>query len=452
MAIRTFRDVSVEPSFDYYAASMADEIRSRLSLLRSMRTMGRAVADRYHDGDLPRLRSEAGVEYVLAGNVAATRQKVDLNLELRDTGTRKTVWSRRYDYAPGRLEELRGTVAMDIANAVGARVTADERRRLELRPTAQPEAYDLYLQAGRAARMRTTDALARRAGLLKQAVDLDPTFSDAVAEISYVLVEINDPTRMPESLNWARKALAANPASANAYYALASVYMATGEFSKSRAAFRRCLELDENNTSALNNLSLVETSLANYDEALRLGRHAMVLNPYEPGNYYHLGSSVRIIGSREQQAKWLEVWRARFPRYVRTLTAQVSAEFTYGSRELAMAEMRKILQVHKGNREVDWTAADIAMACSAPDAEELVRRASGGVLDANYGQYSIFPESPRARLAWFLLKRGDRAGRRRCSPTPSGKRPSIGEPESNRGLWRSSWRPSCRCAAMRIRR
>jgi len=72
--------------------------------------------------------------------------------------------------------------------------------------------------------------------------------------------------------------------------------------------------------------------------------------------------------------------------------------------------MRKILQVHKGNREVDWTAADIAMACSAPDAEELVRRASGGVLDANYGQYSIFPESPRARLAWFLLKRGDRAG------------------------------------------
>ena len=136
---------------------------------------------------------------------------------------------------------------MDIANAVGARVTADERRRLELRPTAHPEAYDLYLQAGKAASMGTTDALARSASLLKQAVELDPSFSDAMADISYALVNGNDPTRMAESLDWARKALAANPESATAHFALASVYMATGEFSKSRAAFRRSLELDENN-------------------------------------------------------------------------------------------------------------------------------------------------------------------------------------------------------------
>src|SRR4051812_4376279 len=59
-----------------------------------------------------------------------------------------------------------------------------------------------------------------------------------MAGISYILVNGNDPTQMAESLRWARRAIASNPESAKAQFALASVYMATGEFSKSRAAFR----------------------------------------------------------------------------------------------------------------------------------------------------------------------------------------------------------------------
>jgi len=85
VAVRTFRDVSADPSFEYYAASITNEIRSRLSLLRSIRTMSRAVADRYNDEDLPRLCTEDGVQYLLAGNVAATREKVDLHFGIAGT-------------------------------------------------------------------------------------------------------------------------------------------------------------------------------------------------------------------------------------------------------------------------------------------------------------------------------------------------------------------------------
>jgi len=51
---------------------------------------------------------------------------------------------------------------------------------------------------------------------MKQAVELGPNLSDAMAGISYILVNGNDPTQMAESLRWARTAIASIPESAKA--------------------------------------------------------------------------------------------------------------------------------------------------------------------------------------------------------------------------------------------
>jgi hypothetical protein len=58
---------------------------------------------------------------------------------------------------------------------------------------------------------------------------------------------------------------------------------------------------------------------------------------------------------------------------------------------------------------VELLLTDLVMACNEPDAEQLLLKSSGGALDPSYMQFMLLPESPRARLAWFNLKRGDKA-------------------------------------------
>jgi tetratricopeptide (TPR) repeat protein len=342
--------------------------------------------------------------------VAPAREKLHVVLQVREAGSLKTVWSREYDRASGDLATLRGAASMDVAGAIGARITAAERGRLERVPTKNREAYDLFLQARRARAMLSRDSMARTISLLKQAVELDPRFAEAMASISYLLMLGNDPRNVQEALDWAQKALAVDADSAAAHQSLATAFGNKGAFTKSRAEFKRAIEINPNDTVTLNNYSVLEAQLGHFEESLQLARRGLELNPYFTEAYFHVSIPLQFLASREQVSKWLELWRVRFPRAYRVPMAQLLFEVSGGNYQGALDGARKILETYKGNPEIELLVSDLAMVCGAPDAEEILRRVSNGALDPAYLQFMILPESPRARLAWFLLKRGDKAG------------------------------------------
>jgi len=409
IAIRSFRNLSDDPRYVYYTGGITDEVRSRVSLISSVRLPARSAVDRYSEADTASIRSALNADVILDGEVLAAKGQLRLKLQLRDARTLKTVWSRQYDRASGELPVLRGQVALDVAGAADAPVTADERRRLERRPTTNEEAYDLYLQAKKGRSSGQRDALARTLSLLKQAVELDPRFSDAMADISYLLHLRGDPRDKAEALDWAQKALAVDPDSVPAHQSLANAYAGNGAVTKSRAAFKRAIELDPNNLTALNNFSVVAAQLADFEGSLRLARRSLELNPHFTESYFHTFLPLQFIGSHEQSTRWVRLWRDRFPMAYRVGIAEIILQIMGGDLRNSLAPARKLAEVHKGNIEVESLVADLAMACDAPDAEQLLLKSSGGALDPSYMQYMLWPESPRARLAWFSLRRGDKA-------------------------------------------
>jgi TolB-like protein len=305
LAMRSFRNLSGDPQYVYYTGAITDEIRSRVSLLSSVRLLARSAVDRYSEADTAKIGSALNADVVLDGEVLASKGQLQLKVQLRDARTLKTLWSRQYDRAHGEIPVLRGQVALDVASAADAPVTADERRRLERRPTTNEEAYDLYLQAKKA-RSLGRDALARTLSLLKQAVELDPRFADAMADIGYLLHLRGDPRDNAEAINWAQKALAIDPDSAQAHQSLGAAYSGAGAVTKSRAAFKRAIELDPNNTVALNNFSIVTAQVFGFrgraatDAALARAEsvlHRVVLSPVHSVAIHRVLRPVRAMDS-----------------------------------------------------------------------------------------------------------------------------------------------------------
>jgi TolB-like protein/tetratricopeptide (TPR) repeat protein len=404
LAIRTLRDVSGDPRREYFAGSITDQIRSRFSLISSIRTLARPAVDRYREEDLAKLGADLGATHILQGTVTATRETVRIALEIRKPEKPDAVWSRQYDRPVGDIRTLRGVIARDIAAAIGAPVTPDERRRLERSPTQSSEAYDIYLQSRRTS-VVTRDSVMRAISLLKQAVDLDPKYAEAMADAAYLMRQLGS----EESLPWAQRALAVDPDLAKGHQALATAYAQKGQFAKSRAEYKRSIELDPGDTFAMTNLSMVLAQAAQFEESLRLAQRGLEINPYNSDSYYHVSVPLQFVGSLEQQGRWAGLWLARFPRNARAVAMQVQLNVRRNELSEALARARAAAELFKGNPEVGVLLSDLAMVCDAPDAEELFSRLTNGVLDANYLEYFILPESPRVRLAWFAQKRGDAA-------------------------------------------
>ena len=81
---------------------------------------------------------------------------------------------------------LEGDLATEIATAVGATLSPEEKARAAAKPTDNPEAYELYVKArGREGAVnQSTEDIAAAEHLYEQAIALDPKFALAHARLS----------------------------------------------------------------------------------------------------------------------------------------------------------------------------------------------------------------------------------------------------------------------------
>jgi tetratricopeptide (TPR) repeat protein len=100
--------------------------------------------------------------------------------------TRKPIptWAETYDRNLTDIFGVESEIAKRIAESLQAKLTGREEQALAVKPTNNPEAYDVYLR-GRAFQGRHPFALAEKAiGYYEQAVQLDPNFALAWARLS----------------------------------------------------------------------------------------------------------------------------------------------------------------------------------------------------------------------------------------------------------------------------
>lgn len=188
LAVLPLTNLSGDPEQDYLANGMTEALISELSQIEALRVISRTSAMTYQGTRKrsPEIASELGVEGLIEGSVVRSGDRIRVDLRLVHGPTDRPLWSQTYERSFRSLLEIQAEVARAIAQAVHAEISAGEGRRLDERPTDEPDAYARYLRGNDYLRQQSRKDWQLAEQMYGQAVRIDPGFARAWERLVYV--------------------------------------------------------------------------------------------------------------------------------------------------------------------------------------------------------------------------------------------------------------------------
>ena len=186
IVVLPFKNLSSDPSQDYFADGVTENLTTDLSRIRNSFVIARNTAFTFKDKavDAKQIAKELGVRYVLEGSVQRDQNRVRVNAQLIDGETGAHLWADRFQEDVADLFKLQDDVVARLANALSYELIRAEAEAATR--SKNPNSIDLVMR-GRGAILHWAqqpptkdDILAVRA-LFERALEIDPNDADALA-------------------------------------------------------------------------------------------------------------------------------------------------------------------------------------------------------------------------------------------------------------------------------
>ena len=312
IAVLPFQNLSDEKQNAYFADGIQDDILTNLSKIGDLKVISRMSVMSYRGEGTRNAREigkALGVATLLEGSVRRVGNRVRVNVQLIDASNDEHIWAEDYDRDLTDVFAIQTDLAQKIASALQAKLSPNEKALLDHRPTQNPDAYLLFVQAHGYASQRDMfrDTSLKAEPLFEQAIKLDPNFALAFASLSMVeswVYHSFDPTPgrrekarrnadealrlqpdLPEGhlalgfsyyygdrdyeralaeFDVARRGL---PNESEAYFAIGAIQRRQGKWAESTANLEKAATLDPKNTSVLTNLIFSYMAQRDYETA-----------------------------------------------------------------------------------------------------------------------------------------------------------------------------------------
>src|SRR5438034_784579 len=233
IAVLPFRNLSEDKENAFFADGIQDDLVTSLARIKDLKVVSRGSVASYRDLSGRRLRAVAqdlGVGAVLEGSVRRTANRVLVNVQLTDATTERQIWSDRYDRTLKDSIALQGELAAEIATALAAKLSPEEKAQVEAKLTNNPDAYVVYLR-GREFQMRpevSRDNFVAAEQCYRHAVGLDARFALARARLAEILQGRyewfdHQPVLLAEARTHAEEALWLDPHCGQAHMLMAKI-------------------------------------------------------------------------------------------------------------------------------------------------------------------------------------------------------------------------------------
>src|SRR2546423_1172064 len=321
-----FENLSDQQQNTYLAARIQDDILSSLAKIADLKVISRTSVRQYRTGtrNVREIGEALGVAYVMEGTVRRDSNRVRINAQLIDARTVLHVWNDSYDREISDLFALQTELARRIAFALRANLSPQEKARLQVHPTSDLDAYDLFLRARDLFRWSGSgdprENGERALRLLEDAIARDPYFVLAYcltsrfhgelywfgfdrtrSRLTQMKLAADTALRLQPDSSDVRLALAyyyyygyldyelartelaiaqaAAPNDAEIWDAVAAIDRRQGRWEDALANFEKAKELDPRNASVLWNVAENYASLGRDEEAARGFANGIEMNP-----------------------------------------------------------------------------------------------------------------------------------------------------------------------------
>lgn len=289
VAALPFVNLSTDPENEFFADGITEDVIAHLAKIRSLKVISRSsvMAFKKRDRSLREIGEKLGAATLLDGSVRRAGNRVRIVAQLIDAATDEHIWGETYDRDLTDIFAIQTDVALNIANALRAELSNDERARVGRRPTDDLEAYELYLRGRNLFNRHTQEGFRRSLVHFDAAIARDPAFALAWVSIAEVHAHIclEGVGRSPdETIRLARaaaaQALEIDDELAEAHGVAGMIrFVFDFDWLGGERELLRAIELSPGSAQVHDYYSWLCASLERYDDALREVRRAHELDP-----------------------------------------------------------------------------------------------------------------------------------------------------------------------------
>jgi tetratricopeptide (TPR) repeat protein len=300
----------------YVADGVVDAITARLGGLKQVyvasgAAVNAAVSKAELQNDPAKIARALGVKLVLQGSIQGAGDQIAIAMALDDPSQKKSLLNREFRGNRRDLLVLEDQIFNEVLKALVVQQSNEERARTAMRPTADSDAYDLYLKGRNLLRGRQdVKNIGRALDLFDQAIKRDFSFALAYAGTADASIMMWDQTK---DSRWTEKAVSAamqaeslNSNLVEAHLALGTAYTVTGNTAAAISEIKLARDLAPNSDDALRRLGKAYEQAGRLEEAIAAYTQAKELNPYLWRNLNELGAAYVRMGKNDRA---LEVFR-----------------------------------------------------------------------------------------------------------------------------------------------
>ena len=329
IAVLAFANRSASADDEYFSDGLADELLNVLAKIKGLRVVARtsSFAFKGKSDDIATIGAKLNVATLLEGSVRKSGNRVRISVQLVKVADSAHLWSETYDRTLDDIFAVQDDIAQAVVQALRVTlmgsthdVASASSVRAEIANAAKGrtdngEAHRLLLQARfLISRAGPTD-LEKGIDYARHALAIDPAFAlawtwlargltFAAAFGSALVIEANEEARAA-----AENAIALEPDLVDAHVALVwHKYFYEWDWPGAVAAAQRALTLGPDDVGALASAAMVYTALGQNETSLTYAEHAVDLDPLNPTSWREMAQTLAAMRKlTEGEAAWRKV-------------------------------------------------------------------------------------------------------------------------------------------------
>ena len=309
LAVLPLANLSGDPSQEYFAEGMTDELTTQIARIPNLRVVSRTsvMAQKDAHRTIPEIARELDVDAVVEGSIVRSGDRIRITAQLIDARTDRHLWAQSFEGPASDVLTLQDSVARQIA-AQARLVLAPPPPR----PAVNPAAHDAYL---RGRYFFNKQDIPHSLECFQQAIAIDPNYASAYAGYADALdaeatFGLGAPEElMPKALDAAQHAIQLDPQNGDAYTEVGSIQtIYSWDWTAAEQNLTRGIALNPNDSIAEFKYAVFLDAVGRPQDAVTHMRRALQLDPLSFFVNRRLGATLYL--DRQYDAALSQLQRA----------------------------------------------------------------------------------------------------------------------------------------------
>jgi TolB-like protein/Tfp pilus assembly protein PilF len=284
IAVLPFVNMSSDTEQEFFSDGLSEELLNLLAKIPDLRVAARTSSFSFKGQNLeiPQIASRLNVAHVLEGSVRKSGNQLRITAQLIRADNGYHLWSETYDRQLDNVFQIQDDIAAAVVDALkitllGAAPTVRE---------TDPEAYQLFLEGQFIRRQISASTIPKAIDLFKKALEIDPDYAPAWAELAYAYLwnagigdmPIDEGNMLADQA--IARALEIDPDYAWTYFVRGVTKLFNKfEFVSGAEDYQLALQLDPGNAYLIGANAGSARVLGRFDEAIELYKTSLELDP-----------------------------------------------------------------------------------------------------------------------------------------------------------------------------